>query len=388
MPGVTYALSDFVTGGALTDLPVMKGATWDAQLNRPDSLSCKVDLNDPDVRALDLRSTSEPNKTVLSARTDDGFVLAWGLIGDDGRDFDDDSRTLTLTAQGVNGEFFDRIPVMPAAALTGALTVKGLDGYDIPNPAFDTTVSNVSHGTIGKRLVQQYLGWPGAPAAPFILPGDEPGFRTQTYTFASMKSLRSALDDLVKQEGGPDFAFDAAITPSGLGLSYIMRHGSEAVPRLGTDVGVWSLGGQESPISGLKYNEAVAGGVSLGLMTAGKSSAAVLISRVSNPAPLANGYPPMAVVDTSRSDVALQATLDAYNRVNVAEGERPILDATFTVRGDASPRLGQYRPGDRVVLDPPSDHPWFTAPISIRIMSMSGDESGKDATIGCVILDG
>ena len=85
MPGVTYGLADFVTGGPILDLPVMEGATWGAQINRPDSVDCTIDMRDPDALALDLRSSSEPNKTILFARTDDDVILAWGLIGDDGR---------------------------------------------------------------------------------------------------------------------------------------------------------------------------------------------------------------------------------------------------------------------------------------------------------------
>ena len=119
MAGVSYALADFRTGGPILDLPVQEGATWAAQLNRPDALSCSVDMNDPDALALDLRSSSEPKKTVLLARTDDDVVLAWGLI--DSREWDEDARTLQLTAGGVWGSYFGKTIIAPASARTAEL---------------------------------------------------------------------------------------------------------------------------------------------------------------------------------------------------------------------------------------------------------------------------
>lgn len=385
MAGVSYALADFVTGGPILDLPVMEGASWAAQLNRPDAVSCKIDLNDDDAKRLDLRSATEPNKSILIARTDDDQVLAWGLIGDDGRDWDEDAQTLELTAVGISSSYFGQTIIAPADALTASLIVPDAGGYPVVNPALDTTFSGFSHGTIGKKLVAQRLAWPGAPTV-FDLPSDEIGTRSQTWTFASMKTIGAALDDLTKQEAGPDFAFDAQRASNGLGLRYVMRHGSEAEPRIGTDVGVWALG-EGSPITGLKIKDAIAAGASAGWMTAGKQAGAALVSRVLNPDLIAAGYPPLDVVDTSHSDVGVQATLDSYNVANVDDAAQTIRDLSFSVRADATPALGAYRPGDRVTIDVPDGHPWLTTKIPVRIMSISGDEAGLSVKIGCVILD-
>lgn len=386
MAGVTYALADFVTGGPILDLPVMEGASWASQLNRADAVSCSVDLNDDDAKRLDLRSATEPNKTILLARTDDDFILAWGLIGDDGRTWNEDEMTLDLSATGIWSSWLGQNIIAPASALTAALITLDAEGYPVVNPALDTSLAGWSHGTLGKKLVAQLLAWPGAPLV-FDLPADEPGTRTQTWTFASMKRVGAALDDLVKQEDGPDFAFDAQRAPDGISLRYVMRHGSEATPRIGTNVGVWALG-EGSPITGLKTTDAVAAGASVGWMTAGKQAGAALVSRVRNEAMIAAGYPPLSVVDTTHSDVSVQATLDSYNAANMQDAATVTRDLSFTVRGDATPGLGGYRPGDTVALDIPKGHPWLPAgPLPIRITSMSGDETGIDVKIGCVILD-
>lgn len=386
MPGVSYALADFVTGGPILDLPVREGATWAAQLNRPDALSCSVDMNDPDALALDLRSSSEPKKTVLLARTDDDVVLAWGLI--DSRDWDEDARTLQLTAGGVWGSYFGETIIAPASARTASLTVPdpGGPGLVMVNPALSTSYSGLSLGTIGKRLVQQRLAWPGAPTA-FVLPDDEAGSAERSYTFADMKRTGAALTDLSNVEGGPDFAFDAQRAPDGLSLLYVMRHGSTAQPRIGTDVGSWPLGGL-SPITGLKVTDDGGSLASAAWLAAGKSSGAALLSRALNDALVtASGYPPLDEVDTSHNDVSVQTTLDAYAARLIGYGARPYRELSFSVRADATPALGQYRPGDTITLDVPEDHPYLVSSILVRITSISGDEAGLSVKIGCVIVD-
>lgn len=385
MAGVSFALADFVTGGPILDLPVMEGASWSAQLNRPDAVTCSIDLNDDDARALDLRSSSEPNKTILLARNDADNIIAWGLIPDGGRTWHEDTKVLDLSATGISSSWLGACIIAPSLALTAALTTLDPEGYPQVNPLLDTNLSGWSHGTIGKKLVEQLLAWPGAPTV-FDLPPDEPGTRTESYSFAAMKSVGKALEDLTKQEVGPDFAFDAQRGPDGLGLRYVMRHGSEAEPRIGVPAGVWALG-EGSPITGLDISDAVAAGASAGWMTAGKQSGSALISRMLNDAMIAAGYPPLHVVDTSHSDVSDPTTLDSYNAANMADAATVTRDLSFTVRADATPALGQYRPGDTIILDVPDDHPWHTVSIPIRITSISGDETGLDVQIGCVILD-
>lgn len=385
MPGVSYALANFITGGPILDLPVKEGATWGAQLNRPDAVACQIDLNDIDNRKLDLRSASEPNKTILLARNDADVVLAWGVIGDGDRGWDEDTRTVSLQASGVEASYFSKTPIAPPLALTAPLTTLDPEGYPIVNPALDTVLTGWSHGTIGKKLVEQQLAFPGAPTI-FDLPPDEVGTRSQTWLFSSMKRINAALSDITRQEGGSDFAFDAYRASDGLSLRVAMRHGTEAEPRIGSFAGIWSLG-EDSPITGLSLRDAVGAGASIGWMTAGRQSGAPLISRVLNPDMLAAGYPPFAVVDTTHSDVSVQATLDSYNLENINDAARVVRDLSFTVRGDATPGLGQFRPGDFITIDVGDSHPWHTTAIPIRVTSISGDETGKTITVGCVVLD-
>lgn len=384
MAGVSYALANFVDGGPILDLPVNPGASWASQLNRPDALSCEIDARDDETRALDLRSATEPKKTVLLARTEADTILAWGLI--DEREWNEDEYTLTLTASGVASSYFGKTIIAPPNALTDELIVLDVDGFPIVNPALDTNLAGLSLGTIAKRLIEQRLAWPGAPTA-FVLPPDELGDNERNYLFASLKSVGSALTDLMGIINGPDIAFDARRAADRLSLEYVLRHGSTAQPRIGNDAGSWSLD-ELTPLTDFKVTDSGEDLGSAAWLTAGKSSGAALISRALNPDLVTlSGYPPFDTVDTSHNDVSVQATLDGYAAELIRWGGSLVRDLGFKVRADASPGLGQYRPGDTMTIDVPDDHPYLTSSIPIRITSISGDEAGLEVDIGCVVLD-
>ena len=376
---VRYALSDFVTGSPILDLPVMEGASWGAQLNEPDSLTCKVDMRDRVVRALDLASSSASKKTVLSARTEEDVVLAWGIISE--RKWNETDRTLELNAFGL-WQWLNGTIIGPASALTEAIV--NPDGS--PNAALDTAYAGYSFGTIGKKLVEQRLAWPGSPT--ITLPADEIGTRERNeYYFVALKSVGEALTELADVQNGPDFAFDATRAPDGLTLAYSMRHGSEAEPRLGLHAGSWGLGAG-SPISGFKYREDGSDFATAAWSIAGRSGDRVVASRDVDVSLVDDaGYPSVDYVDTSHSDVSRQATLDGYNAQNLAYAGRMQRDLTFNVRGDAALRLGQYRPGDTVTVTVPSGHLFIREPeLTIRVLGISGDETGETIKIDSVVL--
>lgn len=381
MVAVSFAIADFVTGGPIVDLPVTPGASWGAQINRPDTVSCSIDLRDPDARKLDLRSATEPNKSVLLARTDDERkkILAWGIVNGQ-RKWDEKTQTVTISATGVDDSWLGRAVVGPVTALSQPITVNGL-----PNTALDTTLSGWSLGTIGKKLVEQRLAWPGSPLV-FQLPADEPGTHTRTYPFVDLATVGKRLSDLTDVENGPDFAFEAGYGPDGITLVYTMRHGSEAEPLIGADVGVWSLGGQ-SPIEDLAYADDADYLASAIWFLAGRNGATMISASALNDSLVsADGYPSTDLVDKSRGDVVVQSTLDAYAAEAADYASRPVESLTFDVRGDATPGLGDYAPGDRVTIAVPTEHPWIRDDLYVRITSMSGDETGQTVKIGCEVI--
>lgn len=367
---VRYALSDFVTGGPLLDVPINEGASWATVLNKADSLSCSVDLRNPDAQVLDITNAASPKKAVLSAITEDGTVLAWGVGSE--HEWSEDDNDLGLAASGF-WQYLNENSIAPAAARTSALVLP--DGS--VNPALDTLVNDLSLGTVGKRLVQQILSWPGAPAMTFQADEVVHG-RTAPYTFASFKKIGSALTDLVNRIGGPDFAFDAAIAANGLDLAYSMRFGTNAKPLLGEWKGSWTVGGDDSPIRGLKV-KVIGDDISTSSwMTGGKQGSKVIMSRKLNDAMIADGYAPRMFVDTTHSDVVLQGTLDDYNDDNLDYASGPIMEISFEVRGNAPGlSLGQYRAGDWVDLDVLRSRRLPIGVLPCRITGISGNETGE-----------
>lgn len=378
MPGVTYSLADFRTGGPILDLPVKEGARWAAQLNRADTLSCTVDMRSAETLSLDLRAASEPKKTVLFARTDADVVLAWGLIDDD-RVWDEDAQTLSLTAKGVWSSYFGKALIGPATALTAPLVVGG-----VANPALDTLITGYGLGTIGKKLVEQRLTWPGSPT--FILPPDEIADNYNDYPFANLRFVGDALLDITNRENGVDFAFDARRASNNLNLEYVMRAGTAAAPGVGRDAGGWSLG-NDSPISGLKVADSADDIATAAWLVGGRTTGELIISRALNNSMITDdGYAPLDLVDSSRGTVVLQDTLDGYARAAAAYARGANRSVSFSVRGDGQPLVGSYRPGDVMTIGVPTGHPWLTADIRVRLTSVSGDETADVIKIGCVTI--
>lgn len=378
MAGVTYGLADFVTGRYLADLPVMSGASWSRTLNKADALSCRLDLRDSDVRALDVRSVTAPKKTVLLASTEDNIVIAWGVIS--GRDWNDTDKTLGLRASG-GWQYFNQRIIAPVAARTANLV--NTDGK--ANTALDTVFAGRSLAFIARELVRQATAWPGSPT--FLLPTVGAGDNDRTYKFIDYKSVGAALADITNLDEGVDIAFDARRYdgPTGPMLEYEMRTGS---PYLGVPVGSWPVGGPASPVTGLNVDDEGADIATAGWMTGGKSDSKVVASRRLNDLLVTrSGYPPIDLVDTSHNDVSVQRTLDAYNAENLSHADGPYRSVDFALStSETALGLGGFGPGDWVTLDVADDNLYISpGPLTVRVMGISGDETGETIKVDVVV---
>lgn len=389
--GVTYSVYDFVTGDPLGILPIKAGADWSTALNRSDSLSCAVDLRDPENRKLGLKPLTEPGRTILAATIEGPSgsverVLAAGLI--DGRGWDEDEMTMPLEATGIWDGYFGKTNIMPKSGVTGTLVldVPKKEGSKKINPAFDTSYDDddLDLGSIGRQLIAMRLAYTGAPQT-IDLPPLVAGTATRSYEWADFKTVAEALDELVDVLDGPDFYFEPVIENDK--LRFKLRHGTKAAPRLGSSVGSWPLG-EESPISGFTLDDDGTGIASDAWLSADRAEGFTLYARSRNDT-IALGYPPADAVDTSRSTVRRQSTLDNYAEELAEESSRPHREVGFSVRGDYPDLpLGDYRAGDVVTIDPWEGHPYLDEPLTVRITSIKGDETADEGTvaIGCVVL--
>lgn len=377
---INYQAFNFVTGAVLADLPVMSGASWSLALNKADSLEVKLNLKDPRTRALDPVNLTEPRKTGIVASSDNGVPIAWGRI-DPKRSFDDTTRVLTLPVAGA-WSYWDNCIIGTTAARTSAIVSGGT-----ANPALDVTVAGVSLATVGKRLMQQRLAWPGGTTIPFTFPADEAlSGATETYPFINYKTIGSALTDLTQRNNGPDFDFTAVYNASMSALSYPLRTGTNNVPQLGNYLGAWYAGQHGAQLDDLDIDDDFSDfATAIWMSSQGqdvRGNSITLAARFLNDTLIAAGYPPEDYVDTSRSDVSVQATLDGYATENAIYSGKYQRSFTATVRvfrqdgSQVQPSPLLARPGDYVDLDFDS-HPLVgSSRVPCRIMSLSGDEVG------------
>src|SRR5690554_1122635 len=128
-----YILGNLRTGRRILDLPVLTGP-WNVRLNTAGSITCAVDMNDPDVQKLDLRNTSTPTQTFLGVVEGDKIMEAGPIWT---RNYDRDSRILQLGAKGLGSHFNYRL-ILPLLAQT-----IGVDQWTVPDPSDPTkTIPN------------------------------------------------------------------------------------------------------------------------------------------------------------------------------------------------------------------------------------------------------
>lgn len=386
---IFYQAFNFVTGAIIQDLPVMEGASWSLALNKADSIEVKLDLKDPQTRSLDPINLTEPRKTGIVASTDAGVPIAWGRI-DPKRSWNDPTRVLSVPVSGA-WSYWDNCIIGTSSARTAAIISGGS-----ANPALDVTVVGVSLATVGKRLMQQRLGWPGA-TMPFTFPDDEAlSGASETYPFINYKTIGSALTDLTQRNNGPDFDFVATYNASASALTYPVRMGTNANPQLGTYLGAWSAGQHGSQTDDLQIEDDFADFATAVWMSSqgqdSRGNSVTLASRALNDGLIVAGYPPEDYVDTTHSDVSVQSTLDGYATENLIYASKYQRSFTATIRvwrqdgSMVAPSPLAARPGDFIDLDFES-HPFVgSMRVPCRILSLSGDEVGDQVKVSLQVV--
>ena len=389
-----YLLCNLRTGRRILNVPVMQGP-WDDRLGAAETVSVTVDMNDPDVQALDLRNSGTPAMSALHV-VEDGVIMAGGPVWV--RSYDRDKATFTLGAAGW-ASLFDHRLILPLLAAT-----IGDDRWIVPdpddptktiaNPLLATTISGVSLGTIAKRLVQQALTWTGGDL-PIVFQGDELADHTRTYDGVDFKRVREALDQLSKVENSPEINFQPRFTADRLGVEVLFQTGTVAQPLItSTAVLSWNVTAPESPISNLKIDEDASGMGSLAWQTGGRKADTVLVARSYDSTLVDSGFPLLELTDTSHSSVEIQSTLDTYAKADTASGKRSTEVWSFTAKArpvdqfgkPAGPFVGQYQVGDFVdlIFDAGGD-PYLPegGQFRQRIVGLSGNEKGVDINVQC-----
>lgn len=357
-----WLIGDLLTGNVSTYFTPSSGS-WDTAINEAGSLTVTVPLQDPDVRALDLRNVATVGKSYLAVVENDVIMNA-GPVWQ--HQYSKDDGTLQLTASGL-WSYFDHRVLIPVLA-------SGQSPFDV-----ETYYENVSLQTVAKRLVQQARTHTNGNV-PVVLPSEVTGTESREYQGADLGLVGDALRDLTAVESGPEIDFVPRWREGRLGIEWVMRIGTPTQPQLsGTSTHVWDYSTPQPSIRGLTVTKDGGKISGRGWAASGASSAGSMISVYTNSNMLTAGYPLLEVVEAAK-EVDEQSDLDRYAIETARVGSKPTEFWAFEVRADESPFAGEYRKGDFCIVKIRHDYyiPDNTDPgYRRRITNLSGDQDGK-----------
>jgi len=399
-----FIIGDLRTGRRILDLPVLTG-TWDDKLDTAETIRVTVDLQDPDVQALDLRNTASKGKAFLGVVEGD-TIKACGPVWT--RSYDRSDAKLEIGAKGLISLFDHRL-IIPLLAETMDIAQWTIpDPSDntktIANPALTTQYAGIWWGTMAKRLVQQSLARTGGNL-PIAFQADEidgVADHTKTYLGVDFKPVGEALKQLTELQGGAEINFAPRFTTDMLGVEWVMQTGTVAQPLIYAQSSPeWNLTVDDSPMSDFAISEDGSGLGSFAWATGGRQADDVLVSRAYDSTLIDRGFPMMELLDSSHSTVSIQSTLDKYAAQNAVNGRGAQEAWSFTVEAyptddggnPAGPWVNSYNVGDFCVItiapydaDSGVGDPYLTAGGTFRrrIVSLSGDEKSEQIKIQCV----
>jgi hypothetical protein len=386
-----WLLCDLLSGRQILDLNVESG-TWSLGLNQADTIQVDIDLQDPAMIALGLRNAATPAKTVLACAEDE-TIMAAGPVWS--RSYDRDAKTLQLSAKGI-WSYYDHRYIQQLLAGTIDVTQFTIPdaanpGGSMPNPALATNLLNYDLGTIAKQLMVLAQTWTGG-TVPVIFPDDRAGTRVRNYQGADFNNVGDALRALTEVDNGPDIIFQPQFTPDRLGIQWVLRTGTEAVPQLYSNaIQRWDLTLPSSSASNLEVDEDASSIASIAWMTGGRANDDVLVARATDPTLINQGYPLYETLDSSHSSVSEQDTLDAYAQEAVVLGRGALETWTFVAEAHRQPLVGSYYVGDYVDLsigrydstNGSGDPYLLPGKYRQRIVGLSGDQDGDQVKITC-----
>ena len=317
---ITYSLR---TMGRLAELPLY-GVSYGDKLNRAETMTGKVALNDANVRSIDIVSATERGRTGIYI--DRAGVPVWdGILWD--RTYDSQSTELTLNCSSTWSYWSHR-----RNAITATFT--GADQWSIFWTMMANNMFGGAAGTI--NVVLQTIGTTGR-------------LRDRTYWQYERRQMNELIEDLAAVQDGFDFGFELAYVAGTiqrtLTLYYPRRGRAQAVsghvleygPNTRGNVIKYSWPDLGSAEANQVYNFGAGTGVDM-----------LVASRVRGDR-LTAGWPILEEVISNKSTTQLSTLISQAQAEVDAKAD---IQATpkVTILADVDPAFGAWQLGDDVRL--------------------------------------
>lgn len=372
MSGVTwtYLVSDLITEKIVGELP-LSGVSMTKALNGAGQLRAQLQLGSSQVAAIDAYDLTRPVRRCIYALRD-GTPWWGGIIWASA--FDKETETVSIGGADFWSYFDHRKTLEVLSAPPWAQTYIA---------GFSKIYTQVDQNAIARDLVTLAQSHPGGDIGIVVDTALSGILRDRTYEGYDLHYTGQVLRDLAAVIDGPDIRFDVGGLDTAGRVPRLMLTGT---PRLGQQGSphVWDLGGNM-----LSYTwDSGGGAMATRAFAQGEGDERGTLIAVSEDATrYADGWPLMETDDIFEG-VTVAATLQSHADTLRGALSLPVTTLTLKVRGDRSPTLTEYAPGDdgRAVI-PPGDS-FFVGGInlSIRVLSVEcsidndGSETVKLAT--------
>lgn len=337
-----FFVGEQTTGKNIIPIPASDG-DYEIRRNREGSIRCDITLSSKAHRKLDLAQNAAEGRTYLALR-EGSHIFAGGPIWD--HDYDDDTRRLSITAEGI-WSLINRRFIAPAAVETLSLLLTSGDDEGKPNPAVATVFTAETWPVIVRGILEQGLARAGGEL-PIVFGPDGVGAHDKSYDAASFKPQGEALTDLTELVNGPEIEFRPQFNSDGDGVEWLTMTGDDAQLEI-AQVGLphrFDFSVPKRTVRGLKVKSSARDMASEAWATGGRQSAIALISRAASTVLADAGYPRMEALTAAHSTVTTQATLDAYAADSLQLGSMPRKWWSFETHMDSVPKLGSFFLGD------------------------------------------
>lgn len=273
--------------------------------------------------------------------------------------FDSETSILEITGAGLPAYFEHRYLVQAGR---------------IPDPMVSLDWTKLSLGSIAGRVVTQTMAHPGGNL-PIVIPPDVAGTNERHYKGYDMGQVWERLTQLMEVQNGPDLMFQPRMKDESH-IEWQMRIGD---PLLSQDGDAWRLPIGNGRSSVLGYSVASDGAdMAYRVFTVGSgTNEEALIAQAADYSMIDEyGFPLLERKETY-SSVTEMNTLNSWANANVGANKAPWKTWKFKLDPTATPRLGDYRPGDWVVTQIDQRFPFLPlGEFRGRIMTVSGDLTG------------